>query len=1021
MKSKDSFLSIITQYVLLGIMLGLLFPILGTVLEIFESGLSFTWLSVIQVQANQPLLWIIDTAPLFLGLTLGFAGFRQKRIEIIKADLEQTVQQRTEELASANTLLQSELDALRQLETVLERGKKEWEATFDTIADLIFLTDARGNIIRVNKAVNDKLSMGYKELVGKPLYEVLGLKENGLPTDKTSELEFPIFKGYFELFIRAARFEGLPPRDIYILHDITDRKNIEKEILRQKTYFEALVQNNPAAIVVLDTNESVVSCNPAFSQLFGYSSDEILGKNLDSVIATEETIHEAAQFTQRALAGTFHAISQRRCKDGTMVDVEILGVPVVVGAEKAGALGIYHNITELVRARKEAEAANSAKSEFLANMSHEIRTPMNGVMGMLELALETELNPEQHDYLTTSLHSAEALLALLNDILDFSKIEAKKLELEVIDVSLRNTIEDVASTLAKRANDAGLELACLVHPDVKSALRGDPSRLRQILINLAGNALKFTQQGEVVIRAELIAESQTHVTIHFSVQDTGIGIPPERQASIFDRFTQADGTTTRKYGGTGLGLAICKQLVEAMGGTIGVKSSAGIGSTFWFDITFEKQPPEKRGTSPLTISPVNLQGLHILGVDDNETNRMILSKMAESFGSRIETVSGGTKALEALQNAQRTGDPFRVVLLDMQMPGMDGEQTTRAIKSDPLIKNVKIVILTSIGQRGDAIHMEALGCSGYLLKPVRQQMLHEALVAILGRTDQGPALVTRHILSEQKRFGLKVLLAEDNPINQKLVVILLRKAGFSVDTVDNGLQAVGKVREEPYSAVLMDVQMPEMDGFEATRRIREWEAEKQHLPIIAMTAHAMKGDREHCLEAGMDDYISKPIEPSVLIGVLERWVQISNPEKPHRLETEEPVPAITTFVPAQAESPHPAADELPMDIEDAIERFDGDREFFIEMCGEYIQSLSVRISELQADILTHNDKDLTRHAHNLKGLSANFSSGPVTRLAADLETIGRQEDLSTAPEILAHLEKECERLKVFLNKSGITS
>ncbi|HQV64432.1 MAG TPA: response regulator, partial [Anaerolineales bacterium] len=625
-----------------------------------------------------------------------------------------------------------------------------------------------------------------------------------------------------------------------ILRDITDRKKITSDLAREKQYFESLVQNSPVAIVVLDNEEKIVSSNPAFEQLYGYAGSEILGTNLDSLITDPKTYQEASSYTLAVKDQAVHAISKRKRKDGSLVDVEIFGVPVFVDGQKTGTLAMYHDISELVSAQREAEESNRAKSEFLANMSHEIRTPMNGVMGMLELTLDTQLNSEQRDYLQTSLHSAEALLSLLNDILDFSKIESGKLDLEAISFSLRNAVEDVAYTLAKRAHEKGLEIACLIDPEITSSLRGDPGRIRQILVNLVGNAIKFTHQGEIVIRAETLEQTEHHATVHFSVQDTGIGIPYERQAAVFERFTQADGSTTRTYGGTGLGLTISKQLVEIMGGKIGLHSTPGIGTTFWFDIQFEKQPLEKRGTAPLVFGPVNLTHARILIVDDNQTNRMVLTKNVEAVGSRVDTASSGAKAIEVLRNAQRADDPYHVVLLDMQMPGMDGEQTARAIKSDPVLKDIKILILTSMGQRGDAVRLEALGCSGYLLKPVKQQMLFDAIVAVLGRKEEpSPRIITRHTISEQKKFGLRLLLAEDNPINQKLAMVLLQKAGYSVDAVNNGLQALEKIKVIQYNLVLMDVQMPEMDGFEATQQIRTWEQTNgQHIPIIAMTAHA---------------------------------------------------------------------------------------------------------------------------------------------------------------------------------------
>jgi PAS domain S-box-containing protein len=769
--------------------------------------------------------------------------------------------------------------------------------------------------------------------------------------------------------------------------------------------------------------EGITTCNPAFEKMFGYTQEEIVGANLDSLITTDATLQEASQFTQQTLTGrTIHGIGKRHRKNGSLVDVEILAVPVIVGEQRVGALAIYHDITELISARQEAEDANSAKSEFLANMSHEIRTPMNGVIGMLELALDTTLTDEQREYLNISLQSAEALLALINDILDFSKIEAKKMELETISFNLRTAVEDAAASLAQRAQDKGLELACLVHPDLATDLKGDPGRIRQIIINLIGNAIKFTHQGEIVVRAEPVKETATHATVYFTIQDTGIGIPVDRQKSVFERFTQADGSTTRRYGGSGLGLTICKQLVEAMGGEIGVQSIPGMGSTFWFQVTFEKQPAEKRGTAPLTLLPVNLTGMRILGVDDNATNRTILAKTLEGFGCRVDTVASGSKSIEILRNALRNGDPYQVVLLDMQMPGMDGEQIVRALKSEPGLKDVRIIVMTSIGQRGDASHLEALGCSGYLLKPVRQHMLFQALEAVMGREEEEePAIITRHMLAEQKQHSnQRVLVAEDNPINQKLAAILLNKAGYSVDAVENGLQVVEKAKEGKYNAILMDVQMPEMDGFEATRRIREWEGGKeQRIPIIAMTAHAMKGDRGRCLAAGMDDYVPKPLDFRILLGVLDRWMEPSETEESLPTRIEEPSTPPPQFVTAPVEPSLPLSDELPMDVERALERFGNDRPFLYEMSRDYMAGFPDRIKDLKTALETRNANDFSRHAHNLKGVSANFSAIPVTNLCAEMEAIGRQDDLTSAPNLLALLEVEKDRLEKYLIDAGI--
>jgi len=814
--------------------------------------------------------------------------------------------------------------------------------------------------------------------------------------------------------------------------DITQRKNIELEIKRQKQFYETLILNSPVAIVVLDTGERVSSCNPAFESMFGYNSNEIIGVLLDALITTKETNAEALLYTQKVMQEAVHAFSKRRRKDGSLVDVEIFGVPVFVEGERVGALAIYHDISQIVHAQQEAEQANRSKSEFLANMSHEIRTPMNGVIGMLELTLDTSLTYEQQDYLQTSLKSAEALLSLLNDILDFSKIEAGKLELEAIDFNLRNMIEDVGYTLAKRAQDKGLELICLVHPDIAHILHGDASRLRQILTNLVGNAIKFTHQGEIVIRAEALDETPTHATVHFSVQDTGIGIPHERQAAIFDRFTQADGSTTRNYGGTGLGLTISKQLVEAMNGRIGIKSEAGAGSTFWFDIVFEVVSSESLIESNGTPATTDLRTIRILGVDDNQTNRLVLTKMVEGFGCHVETAASGARGLEMLHNAAREGTPYHIVLLDMQMPGMDGEQTARAIKSNPLVKDVKIVILTSMGKRGDASRLKALGCSAYLLKPVKQQMLYEALLEILnGKGDDPASLVTRHVIAEKRASGKRILLAEDNSVNQKLAVALLQKAGYFVDVVDNGQHAFEKAITGEYNAVLMDVQMPDVDGFEATHKIRDWEVtNNQHIPIIAMTAHAMKGDRERCIDAGMDDYVTKPIESRILYNVLDRWLEPVPDQKPETTtfdkqnfsmdlddglfgeesppasqQTEQPAPTTPAYLPP----------EIPVDLDAALVHFDGDREFMLEMCADFREHLPARIAEIKS---AFNDSDINRlHrlAHTLKGVSLNFDATFLAELSAQLEELCKHENITGAQPLIHQIEMEAIRAQDFLS------
>ncbi|MBI5295412.1 MAG: response regulator [Chloroflexi bacterium] len=987
----------ILHYGGMGFVLGLIFPFLGSWIESALLGLPWNWSSFITIQRSQPLIWFIDILPFFLSAIFMLIGRRQE-LEAAHARLEESVSDQDQLLKSTWALI--------------DRSEREWETLFDALSDPIFVTDDVGRIQRCNRAVANKLQIPFKDIINKPVLEILsmGASENQ-ENYRNEQNEFPWLGRVYELSSFPIHAKNSTRQTIVICHDVSERKAAEQEVLWRKEYFEALVSSSPVSIVVMDRDERIVSINPAFEKLFGYSSQEAVGQVLDTLVATEETLAEAAEFSRQIMLGEIHGIVKRRRKDGALVDVELSGVPVIVAGERIGGLALYHDITDLVRARREAEDSNRAKSEFLANMSHEIRTPMNGVIGMLELTLETDLTKDQRDYLQTSLNSAEALLSLLNDILDFSKIEAGRLEFESIGFNLRNTVEDVAYTLAKRAQDKGLEMVGLVHPDLDFELSGDPSRLRQILVNLVGNAIKFTHQGEIVIRAEPHVETDGALTVRFSVQDTGIGIPVERQRAIFERFTQADGSTTRRYGGTGLGLAICKQLVDGMGGVIGVDSVPGQGSTFWFTLPFRRRPVKIQTEPLLPVREVDWKSLRILGVDDNTTNRTVLSHILEGSGCQIDVVSSGARAIETLRKAARSGNPYHIVLLDMQMPVMDGEQTAREIKSDPLIAEAKIIILTSIGQRGDAARLEALGCAGYLLKPVKQQMLFEALSAVLELDhEEKKGLITRHTLSEQRR-GLRVLLAEDNPVNQKLAVLILQRSGYSVDTVENGQAALEQALRGNYDAILMDVQMPEMDGCEATRRIRTARTGSR-IPIIAMTAHALKGDRDRCLEAGMDDYLTKPIERDVLLQTLDKWIQV--PEGV-RARVETPTPPVPAAAPAPS-----AADEAPMDYDEALLRFDNDRAFLESMCAELIAGIPTRISDMRNDLQMGNANDFFRHAHNLKGMVANFSARPLVRLAAEMEALGRTEDLTNASALLAQMDVEFDRLRAFLLGLGIS-
>ncbi|MCG2779270.1 MAG: response regulator [Desulfobacterales bacterium] len=849
-----------------------------------------------------------------------------------------------------------------------------------------------------------------------------------------------VFKKYREWMLAIAiLFAILAGAVLYILRLNRGIKGSEKR-------YRTLIESSTDAILMLDNERNIVSCNKAFLKFFGYREGEVEGKSVRLIHVSDDSFDSFGQTAYSAINeyGYFRAEWEFMHKDGTVFPVETVTSPVKShnGTIK-GYIAIIRDIAvqkrtkeELGKAKESAEAASLAKSEFLANMSHEIRTPMNGIIGMTDLALSTDLSREQREYLEMVKVSGDSLLTIINDILDFSKIESGKLELEEIDFDLRTTLENATDMLAVRAHDKGLELTCHIKPDVRTALAGDPSRLRQIIVNLAGNAIKFTEEGEIVIHAEAEKEEDCSVLLHFMVSDTGIGISPDKVERIFEAFSQVDGSTTRKYGGTGLGLSISKQLVEMMGGHIWVESpsdfrfsiddfrledssrtpcngqssiansqSKGPGSTFHFTARFGLGRVEAR--EAVRLRHLDLSGLPILIVDDNATNRLILREMTSSWGLVPAESADGKEALFKIKTAFDSGKPYRFLLLDLQMPVMDGFEVAKRIMESPYGTDVEIILLTSAGQKGDVAHCRELGISGYLLKPVKQSELLDAIMMTpMHPTDEKTHVITRYTIDEARR-RFNILMAEDNLVNQKLAMKMLEKRGHRVVVASNGREAVEALVKESFDLILMDIQMPVMDGFEATARIRANEIElatrnsqpaTHHIPIVAMTAHAMKGDREKCLAAGMDDYVSKPIKAEKLFAVIEKWVDKSRDKrwKWKKMPT--------------SRNNEPSAKDV-FDLSSALETVDGDKGIFVEIAELFLDGLTESIAGIRDGIALNDSKAVEQAAHSLKGSVGNFGARRAYETAYRLEVLGRNGKLAESEDAISELQREFRDLE----------
>lgn len=957
-------------------------------------------------------------------------------------------------------------EQVRASQALLE-SESRLSAITDSAQDAILMMDPQGDITFWNPAAERILGYSASEATGRNLHELIAPPRfhdahkaawpvfirtgQGAAVGQTLELQALRKDGLeisIALSLSAARIRG-GWHAVGIIRDITESKRTERALAQAHSLMNAFMDHVPDQVYFKDTDSRFIRISRAQAKRFGLSDPALAVGRTDFDFFAEEHARPAFE-AEREIMDTGRPLVGLEEKE-TWTDGRTAWVSTTKVALRdeegriTGTFGISRDITEQKQAEEslraaldeieranrrleasieranrlaiEAQAANIAKSQFLANMSHEIRTPMNGVIGMTELLLSTDLSGEQRRFAETIRSSGDALLGVINDILDFSKIEADKLELEDLDFDLRATMEDAVELLALKAHEKQLEFVSRIDPAVPTFLKGDPGRLRQILINLGGNAVKFTSRGEVAVEVKLDSEDDARAKLRFDVRDTGIGIPADRLDLLFAPFEQLDASTTRRFGGTGLGLAISKRLAEIMGGEIGAESVEGRGSTFWFTAVFGKQPPrERREGAPRT----DLRGTRALVVDDNATNRRILAEELASWEVRHEEAAGGAEAIAMLRAACAAGDPFRIAILDMQMPEMDGESLGLAIKSDSRLKDTRLVMMTSFGRRGDARRLRDIGFAAYLTKPVKQSQLFDCLVMVL---EGGPApdtreaaLVTRHTLNEARCGRARILLVEDNATNQQVALSILEKLGFGADLAANGIDALRAMEKTRYDVVLMDVQMPVMDGFEATRLIRSGKTEvpDPRIPIIAMTAHAMKGDRERCLEAGMDDYISKPIAPRALAEALEKWSGKT------RARPVPPGPAAPT-APA-AETPRqkvePSGEAPVFDRQALLDRLLGDEALARDILAGFLDDMAGQIDALRGFVARGDAESVGGKAHAIKGAAANAGGLAVSAAARELEKAARAGRLEEVAALLPELERQFERLKARIREAA---
>ncbi len=817
---------------------------------------------------------------------------------------------------------------------------------------------------------------------------------------------------------------------IWYFRDITERKRAEEELKRSQSRLADAQRIAQVGSWDWDLVTGKRSWSDQFFRLLGFEPGEIepsYGRYLACVHPDDrkaaEQLLEDVLATQKPASADVRVVHP----DG---EVRILQTQARVTVDDSGKVvrraGTMQDVTEvrqkereLLLAKSAAETATKAKSEFLASMSHEIRTPMNGVIGMTNLLLDSDLSGDQRHYAEAISKSGESLLSVINDILDFSKIEAGKLTFETLDFDLHEAVEGCLELLAQRAQGKGLELASLIESNVPAQLRGDPGRLRQVLTNLVSNAIKFTERGEVVVKVSRESQTEADAVLRFEIQDTGIGISAEAQKRLFQPFSQANGSTNRKYGGTGLGLAISKQLVEIMHGQIGIKSTPGEGSVFWFTARLSKQPA---GSEAVPIIRGDLVDLHVLIVDDNETNRQILEHQTRAWKMRGHAVVSADEALDELRRALAAGNPYQVVLLDLHMPGTDGLELARSIRAEEGLANVRLVLLSSMGGKLNAEELKEAGIDDCLTKPIKQSLLFDCLATLIGGATAKPAAQARKVspalpLPPSGKQELRILLAEDNIVNQEVAQGLLRKLGYRADAVADGNEVLEALRRIRYDVILMDCQMPELDGYETTRRIRQFEQQriepfdwKAPIHIIAMTAHAMQGDREKCLTAGMNDYLSKPVRQNELKAALERCsASEANPSAGGVAAAPEDGLASQKIVPAVANGS--SSGELMVDIDRLRDVTDNEPARMRRLINIYLTQTAPMLDELGAAIQSNSSEETARLAHKLVGSSISCGVEAFTLPLRELEQLGRRGDLSQANALFDDVRHKFPRVQ----------